>query len=212
MQRRVWVVFLAAGFFSFGALADIYDVPKVVAVQKRTYLLNKEITAQVGYLPLDPFTRYVSVGGAFTWYLTDYAGWEVINGFYAASIPSGLRDQVVPGLTLPYDSLSFIATSNIVFTPFYTKNLLFNSSIVYGETSIVGGVGTGGFSSGNKLCIDVGIVQRYFTGEATSIKLDIRDYIFLSSETRNQLSFAISFAYNFGAKSDNKDGLDFDEE
>src|ERR1017187_39163 len=69
----------------------IDSAPKVVAVQDRGFFLNKELTFQVGYLPLDSFTKYLAFGGGYTHYFSDFFGWEVVQGAYASPIPTGLE-------------------------------------------------------------------------------------------------------------------------
>ncbi|MDZ4676183.1 MAG: outer membrane beta-barrel domain-containing protein [Oligoflexia bacterium] len=179
-----------------------YVTPKVIAVQSRPYALSDELTVQAGYLPLDSFTRYIALGMSFTHFFTDFFGWEVVNANYASNISTGLEQELATKFSVAsedkFDVLNYYYTTNLVFTPFYNKNLLFNSSIVYGETSLVAGFGISKFDSGNVNCADFGVVFRFLLGPSTSLKFDIRDYIYFAGNARTNLMIKLGFAYNFG--------------
>ena len=178
------------------------DAPKVIAVQNRTYYLSDEITFQVGYLPLDSFTKYWALGGTYTHFYSDFLGWEVVDAQYAAANDSGLTNELVTrfeATAIKGDILNYYATTNIVYTPMYTKNLLFNKSIISGETSFVLGGGISKFDSGNINTIDFGIIFRFVMGKSSGIKVDFRNYIYLSGDTKNNLAINLGYAYTFGS-------------
>ena len=178
-------------------------VPKVIAVQSRSYYLSDEFTAQAGYLPLDSFTKYFALGGSYTHFYNDFVGWEVLNGEYTQALDTGLSSDLVNrfGATaIKGDVLQYYVTTNVIYTPLYTKNLLFNKSIVNGETSFVGGVGFSKFDSGNANTFDFGIIFRFLTGKSSSLKFDIRNYIYLSTlDTKNNLMIMLGYTYTLGA-------------
>jgi outer membrane beta-barrel protein len=182
--------------------ADIYDVPKVTTVQNRIHDYSSELTVQGGYLPMDPFTKYISYGGSYTYFFSDFTAWEVVNANMNSPLVSGLRTDLQESFRAEparFEVLQYHITSNLSFTPLYTKNLLFNSKIVYSEISFVAGAGVASFTSGTKGCIDVGIIMRYFLSRSLALKLDFRNYIYLSS-TRNNLGLVLGMAYIFGTK------------
>lgn len=181
------------------------NVPKVVAVQKRPYFLNDEITIQAGYLPLDAFTKYYVVGATFTHYFSDFMGWEILNVNYASSVATGLEQELVTQYgAVPqdeFDILNYYGTSNFVFTPFYNKNLIFDKTIAYGETSLVGGLGISKFSAAGFVnTVNMGIIFKFVMGPSSSLKFDFRNYINFSSTVRNNLMLMAGFAYNLGEK------------
>jgi len=186
------------------AAADVYDLPKVVAVQKRKYVLNDEIVPQVTYLPLDALYKYVAPGLVYTHYFSDFAGWEVINGNYAFKQSTDLLDTIKAAqfdITSKLHVLDWYVSSNFVYTPLYTKSLLFNRSIVYGEISFVGGPVYGNFDEGNKTGFDTGLILRFYTGQRTSLRFDFRDYLFLGSGAVNHIALTLGLAVNFGGGS-----------
>ena len=69
--------------------------------------------------------------------------------------------------------LLYFATSNLVYTPLYTKSLLFNRTVVHGETSFVAGAGAANFkNTGLKALVSLGFYMRFFTSKSQSIKID----------------------------------------
>ncbi len=192
-------------FLSTSVLADIYDVPRVGTVQNRQHDYNSEFTLQGGYLPMDPYTKYLAYGGSYTYFFSDFTAWEIVNGSVANPLVSGLRTDLEENYTTPttkkFDVLKSHITSNLSFTPLYTKNLLFNSSLVHSEVSFVAGGGMAQFSTGSVGLIDVGIILRYFISNSFAIKFDFRNYVYLSS-IRNNLALVTGIAYIFGSKND----------
>lgn len=187
--------------------AGQFDIPKVISIQKRAYNLSDEVTGQFSYLPMDSFTNYFTLGGAFTHYFNDFLGWEALNLEYANSYSTGLTGLLNTKYqvqTEPFDIINYYGTTNLVYTPMYMKNLLFNSGIVYGEISFVGGLGITKFNtSGNVSTVDFGMIMRYFLSKSTSLKFDFREYVYLSGTSKSNLALTGGFAYDFGW-SDNK--------
>jgi outer membrane beta-barrel protein len=204
------------------AFADLYDVPKVNVIENKLYTLHDEGAIRLSYLPLDPYTKYFSVGLAYTHFFSEFVGWEIINAQYAFLFDAGLKKDLLANFSTgcptasqcatvdKFPVLNGIATSNLVFTPIYTKNLLFNSSVVYSQASFVGGIGAALFtkpasstvasSTSVQGCADVGMVLRYFLNSSSTIMFDFRDYIFFPSETKNQLGLTAAYIFNIGGK------------
>lgn len=175
--------------------------PRVIAVQKKGYILNDELTFQVSYLPLDSFNRYLALGGSYTHFYTNYFGWEVINGADAFNSSTGLQGyltQQYAASTEPFNTLNYYFTSNLVYTPFYTKNLFLNSNIFYGEVSFVGGGGIAKFDSGFVNNIDLGLMLRFFLNQTSSLKFDFRNYLYFSGGLKTNLALTIGYCYDFG--------------
>lgn len=192
------------------ALADLYDVPKVNTLENRNYYLHDEVTLQAGYLPLGAFSKYLAGGLSYTHAFSDFTSWEVINGSYAAELASGLKNDLIGNFgadpsTFPV--LHFLVTTNLVITPLYSKNLLFNSSIVHSQASFVAGGGVANFTTATLPTIDVGIILRYFLTPSSSLKFDFRDNIFLTSDPtiNNNLTLIVGYALSLGGGKKNVD-------
>ena len=176
---------LAASSSSDVPAEDIYTTPKLVAVQNRSYNLNKNLSFLMGYLPNDAFTKAVVLGAAYTYYFSDFTGWEIINANYAFKLDTGLKKDLItyfnaqPENERVLDFVNYYATTNLIYTPLYNKNLLFNKTVVYGETSFVIGAGAGKFYQAGILpIVGGGIIFKYFVSQSSSIKLDIRELIY----------------------------------
>jgi len=191
--------------FCSGVFASTSEIPKVIAIQKRNYHLGTELGLNVSYLPMDSFTNYFVLGGNVTHYFSDYLGWEIINGGYANGTSTGLREYIVNNFALEptdYDTMNYFFTSNIIYTPFYTKNLVFGSNIGYGDMSFVLGGGLSKYTRLNNInTIDTGIILRYALSEVTSLRFDFRYYFYLGGDLKSNLGITIGWSYNFGTGS-----------
>ena len=125
--------------FSPNAIAqDVYELPKLVAIQNRKYSVNSDFTLQAGYLPIDAFNKGVVAGASFTYYFNDYIGWEILNANKIFNVKTPLKSQLendfdvdVQGFDKPYlDFLNWSVTTNFIYTPLYSKHLLFNNSLL----------------------------------------------------------------------------------
>ena len=165
--------------------SDLYTVPKLVAIQNRNYNLNQNLSLMLGYLPNDAFTKAFTAGAAYTYYFTDFTAWEIVNATYAFKIDTGLRRDLIdffqaqPENDRLLDFVEYYATTNLVYTPLYNKSLLFNKTVVSGETSLVVGGGMGKFyQAGFQPIVGGGVILKYFLGPNSSIKIDARELVY----------------------------------
>lgn len=184
-------------------------LPQLIATQERPYKLSNELTTQAGYLPMDSFTKYFAVGAAFTHYYSDFLGWEIANANFAWSAPSGLEQELNNNYTVEieaedkFDVLNYYVSSNVVFTPLYTKSLLFDEKIVYGEVAFVAGPSLSKFDKAGFVGgVNVGAFLRFMLGTQTSLKIDVREHVYFSGRTKQNLMLVLGLAYNFGGDSD----------
>ena len=205
----IWVY--ASGLVVRGETpSEAYDLPKLVALQDRENYLKSEVSLSAGYLPSDSFNKGVIVGATYSYYFSDYMAWEVANFNYSFNIETSLKSDLVTNFPIEIknvgfegalDFIKFYATSNLVYTPFYNKSLLFNSTVVRGETSFVFGGGAVKFqTTGYKPIVDMGLYLRYFTTAATSLKFDFRTNLYYDSDlgVSNFFSLVVLFAIQLG--------------
>lgn len=215
------VIILLFTWQSSRAKGDLYDVPKLHIIENKKYSLADELALQVGYLPADPYVKYFTGGLTYTHFFSEFTGWEIVNGQYAVNFPAGIQKDLLANFSTnctptqcatadKFPTLNFLATTNLVFTPIYTKNLLFNSKLVYSQISFVGGGGVASYTSNIKNCIDIGVIIRYFLNDSSSVKFDFRDYVFLSPGTNNNLTLVVAYAFNLGS-SDKKKNVELDQ-
>lgn len=179
--------------------------PQILAIQRRPYLLKKEIALNLSYLPLDNFTRYFSLGLSPTYYFNDYLGWEVVNANLAKANSTGLNEFIRShgAETDPFDILQWYVTTNIIYTPIYMKNLFMNDSVVWGDLSFVGGYGISSFRDAKNVhVIDGGFFMRIFVAERWALRLDLRQFVYFSAGINPNLSATVGVSYNLKSETD----------
>jgi outer membrane beta-barrel protein len=189
---------------SLSAKADLFEVPEVKAVMNQKYQIGDEINFSFSYLPVGAINKYLSLGGSYLKYFNASHGWEVINFQYAIELESQLkRDLQKPPFNAQKDELpvlQFIGTSNYVFSPFYSKSVLFNSSIVHSELSFLAGGGLASFTTEVIPVADLGLNQRFFLESGNSFKFEFRYYAFIANKEllRNQMALTATYSIPWG--------------
>lgn len=196
---------------------DIFAIPKTYAVQNRKFKLGSQYSAHFGYMPMDSFTKGIVLGASYTKYFSDFTGWEVINANWVFSMDTGLQKELkekygAQASDIP-DFPEWYITSNIAYTPIYSKNLFFNKNVVWGDITFVAGPGVGSFKNdGVKPLVNFGAVLRFFIDDTQSFKVDIRENLpFLSTGVEPYLMIGISYTYQPETKV-TKQGYDDDFE
>jgi outer membrane beta-barrel protein len=162
---------------------EALQTPQLVAIQNKANYLDHDLSFEFGALPSDAFNKGITVGGSYTYFYSQYSAWEIVNLKGNINFETSLKQELldvgvdVTNTTLEgkLDPISFILTSNYVYTPFYSKSLLFNSSILNSETSFVAGIGTVKFkTTGFQPLLNLGAYARYYTDIGRSWKFDLR--------------------------------------
>lgn len=184
---REFLIVLSITFVGTQVLAQLpkkaLQTPQLVAIQNKANYLDHDLSLEFGVLPSDAFNKGVTLGGSYTYFYSQYSAWEIINLKGSINFETSLKQDLldvgvdVTNTTLEgkLDPISFIITSNYVYTPFYSKSLLFNSSILNSETSFVAGIGTIKFkTTGFQPLVNIGAYARYYTDLGKSWKFDLR--------------------------------------
>lgn len=159
------------------------QVPELVAIQNRSNYLDSDLSFYLGWLPSDSFYKGVTLGLSYTKFFNQYKAWEIINVqgnlSYETSLKSEFDNLDVDiensSLEGKIEPITYIVTSSYVYTPFYSKSLLFNQSLVNSETSFILGVGTVKFRSTQaQPLISLGAYSRYYTDIGRSWKLEVK--------------------------------------
>ena len=184
---------------------EALNVPELVAIQNKSNYLDGDLSFHLGVLPSDAFNKGITYGVSYTSFINQYKAWEVVNFQGNVNFETSLKKEfedlniVVTNTALEgkLDPISFIATSNYVYTPFYSKSLLFNTSVVNSETSFLAGVGAVKFqTTGYQPLVNIGMYSRYFTDIGRSWKFDFR--WFFHRDTAGSLGnfLFIGFSYS----------------
>ena len=201
--------------FTFGAIAsaatdpDSVDIPRLMAVQTKSYQkLHNSISLDLGYLPIDSFNKGFIVGGSYIYNFSDFFSWEVIhamNSFnYETNVKSNLAALSVhlAGQTGDLTYVKSYATTNVIYTPIFTKNLLFSRDIIHGDIGFLLGGGAASFQVGSQVTpatmISLGIILDYFVGPRTSFHVDAREQVYFLDTAGGILSMIVGLNYQWG--------------
>ena len=200
------LILLAAVLTSTYAIAEVdpYSVPEAVTIENKMYEPSNELNLQLGVLPLDAFYKALLLNVGYTHYFQSFWGWEVFNGSIAFTKDTGLRNDLRTNFGVQeasyLDYIKYMVTTNLVYTPIYNKNLVFNKSLVHGEISFLAGGGMAAFKSDKSAPMaGAGLVYRFFMSDRWSLKLDNRLYYhFLPGTNSNYvLMINLGLAYEF---------------
>ena len=194
---------------------DAFDIPKLVAVQRRLVLPSHHgITFEAGYLPVDAFNKGLILGGSYTYGLSEYTSWEVVNFVNSFNIETAIKGDLqalnvgVSGANTPWlDYVDYYATTGLMYTPLYNKSLIFNKSVVQNDFTFVLDTGAAHFHYGGlNPVFGGGLILRYYMSPTTSLKFDFREQLFFTNAGANGvLSLIIGYAIQFGSEpSDSK--------
>ncbi len=156
-----------------------------VAVQNRQNLIDHEFGLAVGILPMDAFTKGLTVSGSYTLHFSEAWAWEIAQFFWSFHLETDLRDELRAAGNLkptPFEVLNFFVTTNAVFKPVYWKGSALNRSLVYGEMLVLLGAGYAQWTRSDRPVVDAGVALRFFAGEWFSFRLDTRYLLFVSTD------------------------------
>lgn len=179
-----------------------YQAPEISAVEKKKYSPQKDLSAKLGVLPLDAFYKAVSLGVAYTKNFESYWGWEIINADVAFTQDTGLKKDLLQNYSVKPQGIleypKYTVSTNFVYTPMYTKNLLRNIDVVHSEVSLVGGGGMVAFNSGDTApMVGGGFIMRYYSSQKLSYKFDTRLYYTTATGKSSNFLLNIGFALAF---------------
>lgn len=173
-----------------------------LAVQNRTYSMRHEFVGWFGVLPMDAFTKGMTFSGGYTLHFNDVLAWEVGQFTYSYHVDTNLNDDLEnleqPAAPTPFEVVKYYATSSIVFKPIYVKMAVLNSRVVWGEFFVLAGGGYGKLTITQRPVIDYGGGARLYIGEYFSVRLDVRNNMFLNKEdVLNELWVALGASLSF---------------
>ena len=187
---------------------DVYDIPEAVAIQGRKYEMDQSFHLSAGYIPTDTFNRGFPFSVAYRYGLTPYLTWEVLDFSYVLNHATQTKQDLLNlgvqtknvGLNGKLDFPSQLYITGLNYSPMYSKNLLFNSKLVYSETMLFLGIGAINFDAyGMSPTIAPGLGWRVYITPKAAVNLYIRDYVYLDSNigVNAILDFGIGIEYKF---------------
>jgi outer membrane beta-barrel protein len=192
-------VLVAALIAAAAGAAAAEETAPVYAVQNRAFNMAHELHAELGVLPINAFTKGITLGGGYTYHFTEMWAWEIVSFHYSFGVDTSLKDELLQNFMVQptqIPSLNYFGNSNLVFTPFYGKLALTNRWLLHLGVYLTAGpavgifnnptVARGGFDAGGGLRFHV---NRYF-----SVRIDLRDYTFFKggSSTASEMFLGIA--------------------
>lgn len=206
-SKKTWIqlLFLTLIFSQLAAAEApelAYQMPKLVAVEPKAYNPHYDITANVSILPIDAFYKGIAMGVSYTHSYNPAWQWEVINANLNFKSDTNLKTDLIDVFhvrpTGILDHITWYAVTNAVYTPIYSKNLLYNRELLYGSFSFVFGGGTVGFDSGDIApMLGGGLILRAFHSPKLSSKLDFRMYQHLATGKSSDQVLILAYGLSF---------------
>ena len=171
-----------------------------LVVQERQFINRHEITASVGLLPLDAFTRGLTVSGGYTLHFSQLVAWEIAQFHYSFQFDTRLKDQL-DALDIqpsPFEVLDYYLTSNLVLKPLYWKGSWLNDSLVRGELLLTAGGAYGWFTRSTRPGLTLGTGFRLFFNDWFSTRLDVRYMMFPDSQFFEDFSYLDELSVTLG--------------
>ena len=176
------------------------------AVVRRKLLFRStrfEAAPLVGFTLADPFNRNILAGANLGFHLTNSFGIGATIGAGVVTRPTSLRtniEQTAPDLSeVAFSKVNFLASVEGTYVPIFGKFSFLDRGIINYDLHLIVGAGfvgrgaeagdTSGATtaatdavSGGTAAGVVGVGGRFYANDFVSINLQVRDYIFSSSE------------------------------
>ncbi|MBA2665275.1 MAG: hypothetical protein H0U74_23505 [Bradymonadaceae bacterium] len=209
VRRLLWT--LALILFAMPALAQASDGGddlrpySSLVVQNRKHTPTHELNLKLGVLPLDAFTKGVTLGGSYTFHFTDLIAWELIGFHYSFHVDTNLKDELEVYILrpTPFEVLDYYVTSNVVFKPLYWKGSWLNSSLTYGELFFSLGGAYAWFTRSARPGVSAGGGARLYVSRLFSFQVDLRYLAFFDDkfldtfEVKDELSIGFGTSIGF---------------
>ncbi len=187
----------------------VYDLPEPVAIQGRKYQMSQSLLVTAGYLPSDSFNKGFTITAGYKLAFTPYLTWEILSFGYIINRETQLKKDLLAlnvgvqniGLGGVLDYPRQIYMTGLHYSPMYSKSLLFNSKLVYSETSVFLGTGTLNFNQvGHKPMLAPGVTWRMYMGPRSAVTAYFRDYFYMDDNTgiTGIIDFGLGFEFKFG--------------
>ncbi|HEX7599638.1 MAG TPA: outer membrane beta-barrel domain-containing protein [Polyangia bacterium] len=211
MRRNLYIGLALATLTLVGAAparaGDDLDEEQVAtyAVQSRLFRLGGELAVDGGILPINAFSKGLTVGGAFTYHFSNSWAWEIINANYVyKQLDTGLKTELLENFNVqPTDisSIDLMLSSSLVLKPFYGKLALFNRRVIHMELSIPIGVVMGRYTNPQAYLPGPtsGLLFHVFLSPHTSVRVDVRENVLFNHwHMRHELHVSLGLSLAWG--------------
>lgn len=186
---------------------DIYKIAKTVALESRDYGAQHEIGFHTGLIPSDAFNRGVLLGLQYQLRINSLFSWEALRASYIVTQETSLKkdlensdiDLITTGFNGPLDPSQSIISSNLVYSPIYTKGVFHNEILIHGEFGLNSGIGAIHFKeNGWRGIINLGLFLKLYTSFKNSVQIDFRNHIYNEDKQGLVNAYTLMFSYQWG--------------
>jgi outer membrane beta-barrel protein len=183
---------------------------ELYSIEKRDLMGSHELAVTLGTLPMDAFVKGLTLQASYTYHFTNLYAWEIVGGLYSFNFGTGLEQELKDRFDVQpteLGELQAILNSNFVLKPLYGKLAITNDKVLTGELYFVLGYAHGFYTAARPAGIDFGVGLRMFLGKYFSLRLDIRDYMFMPEfkSVSNNLFLSLGLSLTFGFGEEQKD-------
>ena len=181
---------------------EVFEAPKIVAIENRKFSPKHDLTVDLALLPMDAFFRGLGAGLGYTYFFEPYFGWEIFKIHYVNSEETNLKKDLSLNFEAkpknPLDPIAWTASTNLVYTPFYSKNLLFNNKLIHSTYNFTAGLGSVGFKSKETAStVGLGFNLRFFSSPLLSYRFDARLYNHFGKNKASDFIMFVGFGLVF---------------
>lgn len=186
MRKAVFLLFAAILLpcMMVPSVASAEEDYSAMVVQNRRFNPTHEFGVAVGWLPLDAFTKGVSLTGSYTLHFGGTWAWEVAQLNYSLQYDTDLADELLAFdlAPTPFEVVDYYMTSSAVWKPLYWKGSWLNETLSYGELFLTLGGGYGWLTRSARPAVNAGGGFRVYGNELFSFRLDIRYLMFFGDQ------------------------------
>jgi outer membrane beta-barrel protein len=171
-----------------------------LVVQNRHNNPTHELTVGLGVLPLDAFTKGVTLSGAYTLHFTERWAWEVAQFHYSFHVDTALKDELraLDVQPTPFELVEYYLTSAVLFKPLYWKGSWLNSRLTHGEIFFNFGGAYAWYTRSNRPGLNLGSGARLYLSRNFSVRLDVRYLMFFDDKFFDSFSFKDELSVGLG--------------
>lgn len=197
-------IYLSTLFFAFSAQAkDVYDIPEIKPILNQLYPSDSEFSVNFSYFPVGAFNKHLGLGGSYLTFMNPNHVWEVISASYFMESASGLKKTLIESWGAQeseFAVLQYVAKTGYSYMPFYSKSILFNSTLVHSRTFLSFGGGVAGFKIESPPLVSIGFAQNFYFGEGKGFKfaVDFLHFFKNNKYIQDQLTISLGILFAWG--------------
>lgn len=179
---------------------DVYDIPEVKPILNPLYPASSELSVTASYFPVGAFNKHLGLGLSYMNYITPNHAWEVISLYGFMEMPSSLKKALIESYGATEDNFAVLqgmAKTGYAWVPFYSKSILFNSSLIHSRTFLSFSAGAASFKIESPPLVSVGFAQDFYFGVGKGFKFAVDFLHFFNKNKYIQDQLTISFGFTF---------------